>query len=203
MALPASDAFTRADGGGLGVNYTPRSNDFNIASNQAQPNATADCIVAWTADAFSSDHLSQITVVNYQSRYAGPCVRLTTSSTLNGYAWITDASGVLIGYRIDAGTFSSIFTPGTTVANGDVLKLSVTGSTLTFYKNGASVGTVATTTGGTGFTGGAAGFYGNGATILLDNFSADDNAAAGGGLPFFMQGDVRHGYKQQRSGGLQ
>lgn len=24
-----------------------------------------------------------------------------------------------------------------------------------------------------------------------------------GGLPFFMQGDVRHGYKQQRSGGMQ
>lgn len=31
------------------------------------------------------------------------------------------------------------------------------------------------------------------------------NAAAGGsgGLPFFMQGDVSHGYKQQRSGGMQ
>lgn len=185
MALPASDAFTRADNAALGANWTDRINGFGITSNQAKASATANCVSVWTADAFGNDHLSQVTLVDYTSRFAGPVARFTTSSTANGYAWLTDPTAVLKGYRCDNGTFTAIFTPGTAVANGDILKLSITGTTQSYYKNGTLIGT---TTDATYGSGGAAGIYGNGAGVLLDNWSGDNAGSGGGGRGLFRVG---------------
>jgi hypothetical protein len=179
-ALPASDNFNRATESPLAGNWTNTAGSGNEA--QLDTNAVffqtgaALCMAYWNADAFNGNHYSQITLASYDdtTKQFAVAVRVQ-SGTVSGYyfgAWV----GVYEIGRIDSGTATAITTGLGTPAAGDVLKLEVSGTTLTAYVDGASVGTGATTSGGAAITGGAAGITGYGGALggTLDNWEGGD-----------------------------
>lgn len=150
MALPASDAFARADAATLGGNWDGvTSNQLGIVSNRAAwlSSGAVDKYALWSADSFADDHYSECKAYNTAGAYGyGPCVRMrfiTTHTQCQTYWAFIDSSSTVTIYYMNNGSFNACgaqFT-GLTVADGDTWRLSVTGATLTLSQNGASIGT--------------------------------------------------------------
>lgn len=143
-ALPASDNFVAANGTALttySANWTAVKNTFTIQSNSLQCGTGGDyCFATWNADSFPNDQYSQVTIsAVVPSSYVGPTVRGTTSS-FTGYICIAESSSSLQIQRISAGAFAatvgSVYTGA--IAPGDVIRLEVTGTTLTCKQNGVT-----------------------------------------------------------------
>lgn len=112
-----------------------------------------EACASYTGTSFSDDQWAQVTLTkSNESCRSGPCVRMSSTSG-NGYCVVaSSASADTTLAVITAGSFaSSLESCGyLTFAINDVIKLSVTGTSFTIYKNGDSVGTCTDSTYSTG-----------------------------------------------------
>lgn len=186
MSLPQTDPFTRSNSATLGSDWAQQvGTDVGIVSNKAQCIANACRANLWVTDSFASNHSSLITHPDVSVGYSGPAVRLQNISTGQGYWLLTSQTdGHIYIVRLDSGTsftFSTLADCGNLAANGMTTKLSVSGTVLTAYKNGSSIGTYDYGADGTQYSGGSAGFViaQNGAT--LGSWTGDNVGGGGGG----------------------
>jgi hypothetical protein len=186
MSLPASDNFNRADTyptPDLGANWTNQANGPAIFSNQAigTGSGATNGLAFWNADSFAADHYSQATVVTQD--FMGPSVRASgTGGASNAYfAFIYPTFGWRI-YKMVAGTVTLLLDKADgsagTFANGDVMKFSAVGTTLTVYKNGTSLGSTTDAS----LSSGSAGLMTSGSSARFDDWSADNIGGGGGGV---------------------
>jgi hypothetical protein len=179
-ALPATDNFNRTEDP-LAGNWTqtgPGGTEMasDVSSGQAFPRAGASrSAIRWNADTFGAAHYSEATLAVYNSSFYGGVTVRHQSGADTYYTFSGEAGTYEIG-RVDAGTYQTITGSLGTPAATDLLKLEVSGTTLTAYVDGVSAGTGATTTGGAAITGGGAGLmgYGSAATVAFDNWTGDD-----------------------------
>lgn len=146
---PVTDDFNRT-GPGLGANwtqnYTGQSN-FNLVSNALQPGKVGAANIATWNTAATTDHAVTITLgaFNTKASYvdAAALLRMSASPTYTGY-YVAAEKGAAAStyiYRCVAGTCSSVNNNSATPAwgPGDTLKASITGNTITVYRNGSLV----------------------------------------------------------------
>jgi hypothetical protein len=130
----ATDDFNRADGG-PGANWTLiQGSGMTISGNGVVPVGSSETGHYWNAGTLSAAHVSQVKRTT-TGNYGGPAVRCSAGG--NGIVWFNN--GVV--RRIVAGGVTPL-TSQATFASGDVASLSITGTTLEFFKNGVSVGTL-------------------------------------------------------------
>jgi hypothetical protein len=187
--LPASDDFNRANGA-LGGNWTAISDGAMTISSQVVTGGNAgQSGDIRTAEAYSSSQYSQVQVTSTQltgGQWIGPAVRAQSSGQsqyLGMYFW-NNGSPQLRVYKRTAGNWaqlgSSVATSG--LAAGATLRLTATGSTISFLLNGAPVITVTDTS----LTGGAPGITAFG-TAHVDNWTGGNVA---GGASFTIGGTI-------------
>lgn len=147
MTQLASDNFTRANGG-LGANWTVVSTSavFQIASNLANvSNLSLDSIYRYNAVSFPNDQYAETTLSTPTSSAAnhgyGPCVRCDTAGAFSAYRLVCGGAGYSLDKYV-AGVHTDISgaLATTTFANGDVVRLTIKGTTLSMTKNGVAFG---------------------------------------------------------------
>ncbi len=180
-AIPSSDNFNRANENPIGGNWTNESSDtMQIASNVVWPAAGANLAMAyWNADSYNANQFSQATIggAALGSNYAGVAVRMAAGA-LTAYIY-GDVVGTYKIQKIVAGTTTDIQTCSGTPTASDVLKLSVSGTSLTGTVNGGS------TCNGTdsSIASGQPGIWGYSSlgNSTVDDWSADNVSGGGGG----------------------
>jgi hypothetical protein len=175
VALPATDNFNRSNQLGLGSNWTPTINNFQVVNNAAQGNNFAYNADTWSADAFSGNHYAQCVCGAGSGALSdgGPGVRMQTGP--KSYHFDTKGGAGNSKIQMDiAGSFTDLVT-GLTVATGDTAYIEASGSTLTAKVNGTQVGQTTESS----ITGGAAGLWSYDTTGNYDDFQADN---LGGGF---------------------
>lgn len=162
-----SDIFHRADSGTLGSPWTfLNSADaglvFGIVSNQAQPETQDATHIGgdfYTGVIWPNDQYSEVvvgTLSNIAGVYIGPIVRAqggvgTGNGDCYGFAFAATGTAFLqkytnsIGVTLASGSFSFV--------SGDVVRLTVVGTTLTVTKNGVSILTASDATYASGSAG--------------------------------------------------
>lgn len=174
-----SDNFTRANGA-LGSNWTTQSGTTSptIVSNAVECATLANHTAAvYSGAAFPADHWAEIRLSTLNSDYAGPAVRMATGADTDYVAFASapfgSSTSLTIAKRI-ASAYTQLAIGTFTVATGDLLRLSIVGTTLTLYLNGVSVLTATDSS----INSGSAGFIlraTSAATdVILDDFSAGD-----------------------------
>lgn len=180
MALPASDNYNRANGG-LGANWTTPAgaNAPTISGNQVVGTG-GDCFAYWSADAFTDDQYAEYTLPDVTHPDSGICARLQEDgSGGKGYLYSPSSGGV---WKLSGGFggASLLATISTSPANGDALRIEVTGTstvTIRIFKNAVQFGTDVTDA-SSPITGGAGGIFVFGTTDPIDNFGAGNLGAA-------------------------
>jgi hypothetical protein len=146
MALPATEAFAGA-AGALGASWTQQSQFANVnvnGSGLGTPSAMAngvDTLAFWNADAFGADQYAQIAVKGFNagSSYVGVGVRQkdVTDTAMDGYTFSTDgttgAGHTEIAKYVN-GTRTALKAVATTFAVNDVIRVEVSGTTITAKK---------------------------------------------------------------------
>ena len=173
----ATDNFNRANGP-LGSNWiaSPSFTGLAIVSNAANAASASLMAAYWNpaTNTFPNDQVAQVTVVTVTSAFAGPIVRHQAGTSSFYLAFENVSSNQVQIFRSDSGTVTQIgvATVGG-LANGDVLSLSVAGTTLTASVNGVAKVTATDATYSSGQPG-----------IAANNGSGDDWSAgpfSGGG----------------------
>lgn len=178
-----SDDFTGSTGT-MSTNWS-QLGAANIQRNGSGAAACAtawqECLVRWstTANTFTNDQYSEVVIAAFGgTEQVGPTVRM--SSTGTGYwARLGGASVLDIVRRDTGGAVVSLKAAAAcglpTFANGDTVRLDVTGTVLTVKKNGSSVCTYDTTADGTKYASGQPGLYisrgGGGAGATIDSWA--------------------------------
>jgi hypothetical protein len=171
----ASDNFNRANGP-LGANWTPFSvGGMSIVSDQATGTAGADSGDFWSAQSFTSDQFSQITVTSTPmsgGQWIAAGVRVQNGGQ-NGYFGLyywNSGSPELMLFKRSSGSWTELTDVATApLAAGAQLRLVAVGNTIAFQLNGVQqVGTSDGT-----FTGGAPGIMANSNTAA-GNWSGGD-----------------------------
>jgi Putative esterase len=171
----ASDNFNRANGP-LGANWTPFSvGGMSIVSDQATGTAGADSGDFWSAQSFTSDQFSQITVTSTPmsgDQWIAVGVRVQNGGQ-NGYFGLyywNSGSPELMLFKRSSGSWTELTDVATApLAAGAQLRLVAVGNTIAFQLNGVQqVGTSDGT-----FTGGAPGIMANSNTAA-GNWSGGD-----------------------------
>lgn len=171
------DNFNRANGG-LGANWTTITGIVapTITSNQVLGNtATTNQGAIYTATTFPNDQFSQATVpVGGNNANGAYTVDVRTSNAAwSGYE-CQFYNGNFSLVRYDAGVQNVLTTVAGSMASGDVLRITVVGTTLTCFQITAGVVTAVSTTTDAMYASGYPGFhiYGNVSISALDNWSA-------------------------------
>lgn len=170
-----SDNFNRADANPIGGNWTTPPayvNAMKIVSNAAYGTSTSPNMAFWNHDSFNADQWSQATVVG-NTYLNGPAVRIN-GTTGNCYALLVTSTNGLRLYAISSGSYyplTSIYAISTPL--GSVLKISVTGSSITCYLNGTHIADLDTTD--TGITSGQPGITSYSSSPGVDDWSAGNN----------------------------
>ena len=175
------DNFNRANGS-VGSNYDHVNTGLTVFNNQARGsnNGTLQTFstVKTSVIAFNADQAASIVFsggIGPLSDLAGPVVRFD-SATGVGYYIRTDGGNFSerrIRRRGSGGTVVTIGTVNIVPKNGDTVKLTIIGSTISAYVNGTLIDSVSDST----YTTGQPGLFyewGNTGAILLDNFIAAD-----------------------------
>jgi hypothetical protein len=145
-----TDNFNRADSNPISGNWaTPVgvASAVQLVSHTAEPtsslgsrSASYSTVITWPAD-----HFSEVTLAALNNGYLGPCVRLGPGTGYGIFAsGPTGSSNSVYLQEVGGGTTFAIFTM--TPQIGDVLRLEVLGSTLTFKQNGTVIGSVSDST---------------------------------------------------------
>lgn len=138
-----TDDFERGDGG-LGGNWTAISGSsaLVIESGKVRAGAATDLeIVRYTGSSFVNDQTASITLSGADN-YFLVCARLQ-SGTFSGYCAEGGVGGSIFFIRVcTAGSCSDLesLTLGSAVQVGDIVKVQVTGTTVSAYINGSQVG---------------------------------------------------------------
>lgn len=177
--VSVSDDFNRANATSLGGNWTLNKGTFGINTNALYPRtASDDCAAFWNAASFAANQFAQgtITAIAADSFAIGVAVRCNTSAVASfyfAYAYrnVSPNVDVEIGKYV-SGTYTSLTTTTGWVVN-DVLRLEISGTTLTLKRNGSTL----TTTSDSSLSSGSPGISGYGsssANAKLDNWSGGD-----------------------------
>jgi len=171
MALPATDSFTGTNGTQIEVysaNWTLNAGAIDIQSNAIAPdNPTDESGAHWNADSFSNDQYAELTLAALASGYQiGPAVRAHVSAATY-YIYYTDGGATQIAKMV-GGVWTQLGSDLANPANGSVLKLEVSGTTLTAYDDDVSQGSRTDSSIASGYAGVAA--YGDNTTTRGDNF---------------------------------
>lgn len=187
MTLPATDAFTAANGTSLttySANWTINNGSFVINTNGLiGATSVDDSLAHWNADVFSNDQYSQLTIAAIVSGgYPGPAVRVPASGK-TAYFIQSDSADGLYMYKMVAGVETQLGGTGAVVVANDVLRLEVSGTTLTPKKNGTLIATPGTQTDST-LTSGSAGIdiYDNLTGARVDDWSGGNLGSAAASL---------------------
>lgn len=196
MALPFTDAFT----GAAAVLANPPYTQMALPSTTATLNrdgsgnckasavdSTNDIVAFDNSNTYNNDQYAQVTIISgiaSGSHYAAVWVRCSGTGTgAAGYQFYTDgASGA--GHtgiaKWVAGTQTVLKDIATTFTANDIMKIAVVSDTITAYKNGASVDSVA---GGGAVASGAAGlsvYNSVNNDVTLDTFEGGNTSSATG-----------------------
>jgi hypothetical protein len=178
----ATDEFNRADGS-LGPNWSDMSDGgLTISSDQVVGvNAAANSGDIRTAEAYGSDQYSQIQITSTQlsgGQWIGPAIRAQNEgqNLYTGIYWWNNGNPVLMLFKRVGGNWTLL---GTTyvsgaLVTGTTLQLSVIGSSLTLFENGAAVITATDSS----LTGGAPGIIAYGAAAAGSWAGGDDTTAS-------------------------
>jgi hypothetical protein len=181
-----TDDFNRADGTGLGANWTylTAGGDFKILSNQAEPTgfgAVAQCV--YTGTAFGADQYAQakMAVNPYQWGVMARTKDQSAGGTAGQGYQVRGGDSISLDIKIlvtiAGGSATVLQSTAVTADVGDTLRIEVQGSTVRAYKNGVQVGSdqsdaTYASGGGPGIEGGYAGFDG------FDDFAGGDLGGA-------------------------
>lgn len=174
MTTLFTDNFTRANGTLLG-NWTtvPGTTSWAISSDVAEGNVQASDADAYVNSvSWPNDQWAQVTVGaigNVDQAGVGPVVRSSTTG-LTGYIAIANGSGHLYLSKAVLGTFTSLGSSpySASVTTGDVLYMSVVGTTIIVQKNGTTVATVTDSS----IASGSAGMYYSSQDSVVDTVTA-------------------------------
>jgi len=146
MALPASDTFTSASDQALTTyssSWTNNAGAFQVlgATDDVKSNTSSNETCAhWNADTFANNQYAQVTVKAISGDTPmGPAVRCHASANTY-YGFYGDSTASYL-FKVVSGSWTQIGSNGSAVAVNDVLKLTVSGTTLTPTKNGSTTGT--------------------------------------------------------------
>ena len=181
-----TDNFTRADADALGISaetwsWTETTGDIDIVSNAASFQTAATSRARANYALSSTDHYAQgvITTAGTGAK-VGPTVRFNASGASDTYSYyvrIGAASRHQIS-KIVAGVSTSLFTDNTNDAvNGDTVRLTVTGSSLSGTVNGIERVSGSDTSLTAGLRAGIELFSSTSHLGTMDNFEASDGIA--------------------------
>lgn len=185
MALPATDPFTGSNGTLLpsySANWASNGGDLQIQSNAYAPNtSTTEIGARWTADAFNNDQYSQSTLVAKEGTAdytIGVGVRHAAAATKTYYGYYADGDATSYIFKEVAGTWTQLGATLGGVSVGVVMRLEVSGTTLTAKLDGVTQ----TTRSDSSISSGVAGLTGYNTTAAqrADNWEGG-NVSAGGG----------------------
>lgn len=135
-----SDNFNRADSDTIGADWTERDGDFDIVTNAVQciTNA-AVAVVYWSTVVSTADYTVQAVLVNVADvgNDIGVCGRRVNNGAAdsNFYAAIQEPNWLILYLRSGGSWFTQALVAQAKV-NGDVIKLSMNGSTIKVIYNG-------------------------------------------------------------------
>jgi hypothetical protein len=184
-----TDNFARIDQVSLGANWVIiDGNGLSIASEQAYSATGLENINCWdpAETNFTDDQFSEVTLVSGLGNgiFGGVCVRMQGDlggGTAAGYLFYSDTNSAAIT-KMSSSSYTNLQTGLTAFTNGQVIKLSVEGTTLRAYVNGAQVGTDEDLTATPAvITGGQPGLFTYNAGPILDNWTGEDITGGGGG----------------------
>lgn len=180
VGLVVTDTFTGTPGNDL-TTYSPTNwqahfgqQIINSAGNAMQPNnAAGHSVYSWKGGAFSlTDQYAQVKLVSPGgTNFIGPMVRVATDGTQNGYYVHAGTGGTFVG-KVVAGTYTDLSASLGAVADQDILKLTIVGTTLNTFKNGVLIDSRVVTD----FASGRVGLkgFGNSSLAFGDNFEGGD-----------------------------
>lgn len=175
-----SDDFNRSDGA-LGSNWETLTgySALQIDTNKAEAGAVGACAMRVTTAAatFAADHYAEFTVSSI-TNFDFPAALVRASGTRCYAAFVRPSRIDLYDYadsatRTDIGAYYS-----GTINNGDVIRLEVSGTTLTIKVNGSTVKTETDSA----YSSGQPGLlyeFGDGNTTKIDSFAAADLGGGG------------------------
>jgi hypothetical protein len=172
-ALPASDDFNRADEATLGAPWVTVGQGIELIGNAVRGSGGADNCSRYDDAAWQADHYSQLTALTAGGEWIGVAVRIQTGST-SYYDCVCSGSSCFLR-RNDNGSVTNLAS-GSSVVDGDVIRLEVTGSDLSCKKNAVGILSAADSTYATG-QGGIAAY--NSGTSRGDDWSGGNLGAAG------------------------
>jgi hypothetical protein len=185
FAAAQTDDFNRANESPLASPWIApdgvSTSKFDLLINHVVGNGGATIQLMYYNFAFAGDHYSQATLggsdLTAVATYAGVAVRIQASGQSAYVYGIIAGAGSYKIQKINSGTFTALQTCSGTPTVGDVLKLSVSGTSLTGTVNGGSTCSATDSD----HSGGKAGLFGyNGSSAFtLDDWSGDD--VGGGG----------------------
>jgi hypothetical protein len=196
----ATDNFNRADGYGLGANWTGRnvsaSGTLSIASNKANgsaartyDNTSAD---SWSgAGSFTDDQYASVVIsglaVQTTSYGIGVIARASGTDGSRSFYGAYVASDAASGgnqttylFKIVSGTATSLYSTTHSWSNGDRVEIECEGTTIRLCKNGTPLGGSWTVT-DSSITTGAPGIAGGGSAVAQGDDWEGGNIGAGGG----------------------
>lgn len=173
--FPITDSFNRTDSsttlgstdGGTILAWTPLTGTWGINTNRAYcaTSGSGDQDTA-VVESGVADATVQVTVT--VAGDGGICFRATDT---NNYFVIGNDPPTSKLYKRVAGTFTAIATGGTQFVNGDVMKITFSGTSITVYLNGTSVLTATSTHNQTATKHGLRLYGATSTSMRFDNFS--------------------------------
>jgi hypothetical protein len=197
FALPATDAFTAADGTVLttySANWSNNDGGFDIKSNSVCPNDSGESGAFWNADSFNNNQYAKITRTALESGiWLGAGVRMAGAGTATYYAYYcsTSAQSDYL-YKFVAGSDTELDRQSGEFTTNDIIELRVDGTTLTPRKNGSTstMGAATDSSISSGYAG--LGSYQNSTSTRGDTWEGGDIAAAGISIPVAMFHYMHH-----------
>lgn len=164
--------WTTIDGGGLSIDSSTivkgvTGGDYNAA--------------IWNANSFNATQTSQITDTSV-AHYVAPIVRGSAGGNWYGYF----SHGEI--HKAVGGSITAIVTGEPTLTNGDVGLISASGTTLEWFKNAVSEGTVTDSS----LSSGSAGIGTYDTTGRADNWEGTGEVAAGAASLFVPRRSMQH-----------
>ena len=181
-ALPATDAFTAANGTALTVysaNWSNVQGAFAINTNAVHCNDSSDSSARWNADTFNNDQYSQATVAAITSgTYIGVSVR-NSNSAANWYTFVGDGGDGSYLEKHAPGT-TQLGSKGAVFSTTQVVRLEASGSTITPKINAVTLNPPGAQTDST-YASGYAGVSGAGTSTgsRVDSWEGGNLAGAG------------------------
>jgi|SRR5579884_2085868 len=171
--VSVSDDFNRSNSvGSLGANWTEApSGGFSVWNNAMATESTGvyPSLAYWSANTFNANQYAQLKATSIASNWnaAGPAVRVSSG---NCYAASWHDTNVLELHKVVSGTDTTLGTSAT-LAVGDVIRIEVSGTSISVKKNGVVVIGPVTDS---GVSSGPAGLYSNGSGAGGDDWTGGE-----------------------------